>query len=146
MPQLDEVPVIGPIGPRRDSVDAPYWEGLAEGELRLQRCADCNHWWWSPVWRCGKCGSWELGWECIEPKGRVFSWVRAEQAFSPVMASVVPFVTLLVELPHAGNRRLFGVLVGPEDRLEIGANVEGVIQQPSPITQGKPVLRWKLSS
>lgn len=146
MLELDEIPVLGSIGPRRDGLDTPYWEGLAADELRLQRCSKCQHWWWAPAWRCGECGSWELHWESIPKRGRIFSWVRAQQAFSPSMKSVVPFVTLLVEVPDAGNRRLFGVLFGPEEGLSIGANVEGVIQRASELTYGQPVLRWKLSS
>jgi hypothetical protein len=71
--------------------------------------------------------------------------VRAQQAFSPSMKNIVPFVTLLVELPDAGMRRLFGILVGSEDSLNIGANVVGVFQTPSELTHGRPVLRWKLS-
>jgi uncharacterized OB-fold protein len=145
MLELDKVPVVGPLVPRRDGLDIPYWEGLAAGELRLQRCTKCQHWWWAPVWRCGECGSWDLHWEATAKRGRIFSWVRAQQSFSASMKSVVPFVTLLVELPDAGMRRLFGILVGPEENVRIGANVEGVIQRPSEITHGQPALRWKLS-
>ena len=141
---IDDVPVIGRIGPRRDGVDTPFWEGLEAGEVRMQRCDKCQTWWWSPVWRCAECGSWDLHWEAIAPTGRIFSWVRTYQAFLPAMASVVPYVTALVELPQAGNRRLMGIIVGDEEGLEIGSPVEGVIQKASELTSGQAILRWKL--
>lgn len=78
-------------------------------------------------------------------RGRVFSWIRTHQRFAASFSSVTPYVTLLVELPDAGNRRLFGVLVGPEEGLEVGAPVKGVIQKPSELTRGQPVLRWQLA-
>jgi uncharacterized OB-fold protein len=142
---LEEAPTIGRIGPRRDGVDGPFWDGLAAGELTLQQCPGCGTWWWSPVWRCGECGSWDLDWKVVPPRGRIFSWIRTFQPFAPEMAQVVPYVTLLVELPDAGLRRLAGLLVGPEDGLEIGSAVEGVIQQPSTLTNQHAVLRWKLA-
>jgi uncharacterized OB-fold protein len=145
MLELDRVPVTGQLAPRRDGVDEPFWEGLREGELRMQRCAACKTWWWAPVWRCADCGSWDTEWVATPKRGRVFSWVRTHQAFSPEMREIVPFVTVLVELPDAGNRRLFGILVGPEDGMKVGAPVSGVIQAASPLTGGMPVLRWRLA-
>lgn len=143
--EIRDLPSIGRIGPRADDVDAPYWEGLRNGELRIQRCAECRTWWWFPLWRCGECGSWEFGWEAIPPRGVVHSWIRTHQAFLPEMASLVPYVNVLVELPDAGNRRLLGLLVGDETGLAIGSKVVGVIQQPSPATNDQAVLRWRLA-
>jgi uncharacterized OB-fold protein len=144
---IDDVPTTGShIGPRRDGVDAQFWQGLSAGELPMQRCSHCQAWWWVPAWRCGECGSWDLHWEVVPQRGRVFSWIRTHQRFSPAFTPVTPYVTLLVELPDAGNRRLFGVLVGPEDGLEVGAAVTGEIQKPSALTAHMPVLRWKLAN
>jgi uncharacterized OB-fold protein len=141
---LDEAPVIGPVGPLHDGLDLPFWEGMRVGELRLQRCSACRTWIWAPTWRCGHCGSWALDWEAVEPSGRVYSWIRSWQPFAPALANLTPFVTLLVELPHAGDRRLIGLLVGDETGLSIGAPVDGVIQSASALTCGRPILRWRL--
>jgi hypothetical protein len=61
------------------------------------------------------------------------------------MANLVPYVNVLVELPHAGNRRLLGLLVGDDAGLAIGAEVVGVIQKPSTLTNNHAVLRWELA-
>ena len=57
---------------------------------------------------------------------------------------MTPYVTVLVEFRDAGGRRLLGLLA--DDRSDdpvIGAAVEGVIQPPSSVTSGHPVLRWR---
>ena len=144
MPALEKTPSIGKLGPRANGEDIPYWDGLAEGELRIQRCDGCGTWWWGPVCRCADCGSWDLTWTPIEARGRVFSWIRSHLPFVPDMASAVPFVTLLVELPHAGNRRMLGILVDSEEGLKIGSQVVGVIQPPSELTNNRHVMRWRL--
>jgi uncharacterized OB-fold protein len=145
VPKLDDTPAIGKTSPRADGVDIPYWDGLREGELRVQRCDGCSTWWWGPVWRCAHCGSWDLTWTPVEATGRVYSWIRTHQAFVPDLAPAIPFVTLLVELPHVGNRRMMGILVDSEAGLKIGAPVVGVIQQPSGLTNSMPVMRWRLA-
>lgn len=141
---LEDLPVIGAISPRRDGLDAPFWAALNAGEFRMQRCCACRAWWWAPVWRCGDCGSFDLEWEETEARGVVYSWMRTHQAFSPEMAAIVPYVNVIVSLPEAGDRRLIGLLVGPEDGLAIGAAVTGVIQPASPRTSHQAVLRWRL--
>jgi uncharacterized OB-fold protein len=141
----DPIPSIGEIGPRVDGVDIPYWDGLRLGDLRIQRCRECMTWRWAPVWRCAKCGSWDLDWLRVEARGRVYSWIRTCQAFAPEMEPIIPYVTVLVEMPEAGNVRLLGILVGDDGALQIGAEVEGVLQAPSELTNGQAVLRWRLA-
>jgi uncharacterized protein len=138
------LPAVGSIGPAADGIDDEFWAGLREGDLRIQRCAACQTWIWAPQWRCASCGGWELGWETVAQEGRIFSWTRCWHAFAPVLKDHLPYVAALVELPEAGNRRLLGMLVGPTDRLRIGADVRGVIQAASDLTNDQPVLRWRL--
>lgn len=124
-----------------DAIDQPFWDGLAAGELRVQRCAACDRWTWPPQWRCGRCGSWHMSWQAVPMEGVVHSraWVR--HPFTPEMAGRTPFANLLVELPEAGGARLLGVLTGPSDGLAIGTAVAGEIAQDD---DGQPVLRWKI--
>jgi uncharacterized OB-fold protein len=125
-------------------VDAPHWNGLAEGEVRIQRCLECEEWHWPADWRCWKCGSFELGWEAVEPAGVVFTWCRTYYEFVPSHKDLLPYVNVLVELPGAGGRRVLGLLVGNEEGLKIGAKVEGFIEEPSELSGELYVLRWRL--
>ena len=125
-------------------IDAPYWRGLADGILRLPQCAGCDRWIWPVEWRCGTCGSYEIGWKEREPLGTVYSHAVTHQAFVSSFADLVPYAQVLVELPHCDGRRLFGLLDGPSDGLAIGRAVEGIILAPTDRTLGLASLVWRL--
>lgn len=134
------------VHPFSARVDAPYWEALGEQRLVIQRCSGCREWRWPADWRCGACGSYELGWEEVEPTGVVYSWIRTRQALVPAYADLVPYVNVLVELPHAGGARLMGLLTGIDDSVEIGRRVTGVFKPASARTIELPVLTWQMDA
>lgn len=142
--QIETAPVAGVIAPAADGVDAPYWEGLARGVLLLQRCPACSAWVWGPQWTCPTCQNPSLQWEEVEMVGSVYSWTRTWQPFAPEFAGELPYVSVLVELPNAGARRLLGLLLGdPTVDPRIGEPVRGRIQQ---LEDGVGVLRWERST
>jgi uncharacterized protein len=141
---VDELPVAGEIGPLPDLLDAPFWDGLAVGVLRVQRCDHCATWVWSPQWICPQCHSFDLTWTETPARGTVYTWTRTWQRFNPEFDGVGPYTTVLVELPEAGNVRILGLLADAVDA-DIGDEVVGVIQQRSELTTGQPVLRWRLA-
>jgi uncharacterized OB-fold protein len=142
--QAPELPVALPIGPEGD-VDLPYWEGLRQGLLRLQCCADCGQWIWAPSWVCPACHAFDPPWRDVEPKGIVHSWTRTRQAFpaSQEFKDHVPYTIVLVELSGAGLRRVLGLGVGFDEHPRIGEQVHGVVQPASELTGGWPVMRWR---
>lgn len=129
---------------RTTGADGPYWQALAAGTLQLQRCAQCAHWHWPAVWRCAHCGSWEQRWEPVEARGTVFSWTRSWHAFGGAEGLDLPYVSMIVELPHAGGRRLLGVLEGDASQLAIGAPVRGATSFTGSDGRNIPALRWRL--
>jgi uncharacterized OB-fold protein len=131
----------------RVGTDDEYWKGLADGELRLSRCAACKKWMWPAHYRCGACGAWELEWIRQEPVGTVYSWTRTWYAFDRVheRAKDVPYVIVVAEIASAGGACLLGVLKGKEDGLKIGAKVNGIIEPPSEKSKGYPAIRWALA-
>lgn len=131
-----------PWGPAPDGHDRPYWDGLVAGELRLQRCGSCETWIWGPQSVCGDCYSFDIGWDTVEASGVVYSWARSRYPYIEELADRIPYVTVLVELPGAGGRRVLGILDDDEGRDPvIGEAVTGVIEQAEPW----PLLRWKYS-
>ncbi|MGQ0619488.1 MAG: Zn-ribbon domain-containing OB-fold protein [Panacagrimonas sp.] len=124
--------------------DGPYWSALAEGRLILPRCTGCGRWHWPAVYRCGNCGTWDLAWETVEMTGRVFSWTRTWHPFGGSEGIGVPYVSLIVELPRAGDRRLLGILAGDEAGLGIGAVVHGEAGRTRMGADEIPSLRWSL--
>ena len=47
----------------RDGLDAPFWDGLANDKLLLQRCQSCERWQWGAEWVCHRCRSFDLTFE-----------------------------------------------------------------------------------
>ena len=122
--------------------DAPYWDGLLAGELRLQKCTGCNRWHWPAVWRCSDCGSWEHAWQGVEPSGKVYSWTRTWHAFGGLEGITKPFVIAVVELAAAGGARLTGIMDDP-GKVEIGQSVSGMITSTPFGNSLVPAIRWR---
>jgi uncharacterized protein len=127
-----------------DDVESPYWRALAAGGLKLPKCAQCGHWHWPAVARCGVCGSWTISWDDVAPNGRIFSWTRTWHPFAQTESFGVPFVSLLVELPEAGDRRLLGLLKGSAEGLRIGATVKGEVGESIVGARHIPVMQWQI--
>jgi uncharacterized OB-fold protein len=126
--------------PQPDGLDAPYWEGVRRGELRVQRCRACLGWQWGPEWICHHCLSLDLGWETIEGRGAIYSWERVWHPVHPALKDACPYVVVLVELPHAGGIRMIGNLLGdPREPVTIGAPVEAVFEHHADYT----LVQWR---
>lgn len=129
-----------------DRADAPYWRGLAEGELRLPQCGACQTWIWPAQTRCKHCGAYDVRWRRVEPEAEVFSWTRTHLPFMPAFADLVPYVTVLAALPKAGGIRLLGRFTGDFTKLSIGARLKGTFVAPSQRTMNLGVITWDLAS
>jgi uncharacterized OB-fold protein len=53
---------------------APYWEGAAQGRLRLQSCLRCDAYCFPPAARCANCLSDALAWRDLTGNGILRSW------------------------------------------------------------------------
>ena len=141
----DTPPQMADTGPAEDGSDLPFWEALRNRELRLPQCDECGNWVWPYRPICPCCHSFGRTWSSVALTGTIFSWIRTWLPFAPAFTGHLPFVTLVVELPQAGDRRLLGVLLdadGVEPR--IGQPVVGEIEAPED-PDGWPVLRWRLA-
>lgn len=129
--------------PLPDGLDAPYWEGLARGELRAQRCRACKAWQWGPEWICHACHSFDVGFEAVAPRGRIYSWERVWHPVHPALRGATPYIVVLVELPEAGGIRMLGNLLGSREQpVTIGSPVEAVIEHHN----GEPsfqLVQWR---
>jgi uncharacterized OB-fold protein len=74
--------------------------------------------------------------------GTVYSWSRSWYPFITELADRTPYITVLVELPGAGNRRVLGILLGDETQnIRIGDTVAGEFERDEGSTW--PLLRWR---
>jgi uncharacterized OB-fold protein len=97
-----------------------YW---ARGDLRIQRCSDCNVWRHPPRYLCAQCGSGRFSFEPVSGRGVVFSWTITHRAVDPAFEP--PYAIVVVELEE--GPRLVGNLVGIDSadlRLDLPVTVE----------------------
>jgi len=99
-----------------------YWEGLAQGELRIQRCDACSRHVFYPRAICPHCYSDRLSWITATGKGTIYSYTVVHQAFGPY-ADEAPFVIAIVELEE-GVRMMTRIVDTPHEQVTIGAAVQ----------------------
>ena len=129
-----------------DGLDAPFWEGLAEERLCIQKCNACGSFQWGPEWICHRCLSDDLGYETVEAHGHIYSYERVWHPVHPALAEQGPYLVVLVELGHADGVRLVGNLLGdPEQDVQIGGSVKAVFEHHRDAEPPYTLLQWQVA-
>lgn len=89
----------------------PYWDAAREGELRLQRCEECDTVRAYPQTSCAQCGSQKYQWFAASGRASLYSYVISHR---PAPGYTPPFVIALVQLEE-GPRMLSNVVDVPAD-------------------------------
>lgn len=130
-----------------DGLSQPFLDGLNQSILTIQCCEACHTWIFSPEWICHRCHSFDLKWQEIKPEGRIYSWERVWHPSHPAVASAVPYIVVLIEIPHAQNIRIPGNLLGdPMQTVTIGAPVTGVFEHHNNAEPPYALLQWKIKN
>lgn len=130
-----------PCGPSESGLDTPHWDGLRRGELLAQQCVACSEWLWGARAICSTCHSFGLEWRPVPTIARVYTWCRTHFPYMSELADLLPYTTVLAEIPEAGGIRMLGLLAGDNRPVAIGDEVTAVIEQPA--NAEWPVLRWR---
>ncbi len=86
----------------------------------------------------------DVGWHRVSGRGRIYSWERSWYPVHPALQTSVPYIVVLVELPDADNVRMVGNLLGdPEQRVEIGAEVEAVFEDHDSSGEPFTLVQWR---
>jgi uncharacterized protein len=102
---------------------APFWDGVRDGVVKLQKCSDCGAWVFYPRDRCSSCLSDALEWHTVSGGGTLYTFTIARQPTSPHFASEVPQRIAVVELDE--GIRLTTTLVNVADAdIKIGMRVK----------------------
>jgi uncharacterized OB-fold protein len=104
-PQVAGIPV-----PQPSLASVPYWEGCRAGELRYQRCPDCDALQTHPVTRCWRCHRPGPTWQRATGRGTLYSWTVVWRPQHP--AFEVPYAPAIVTL--AEGPRVLAAVVGCE--------------------------------
>jgi uncharacterized OB-fold protein len=133
--------------PEPDALSSPYWNGLRESRLLVQRCGTCATWQFGPEWLCHHCHAFDPAWVEVKPRGFIYSWERVWHPSHHALVGHGPYLAVLVELPEAGNLRLVGNLIGDSrQEVEIGAEVVGVFEHHPDANPPCSLLHWRLLS
>jgi len=103
------------------SLSAPFLEGLARGELRYQRCADCDAPQTLARYACRQCGGTRLVWRTAAGLGTVYAVTVVARAPSEEFRALAPYTLAIVELdegPRLMGHAAPGVAIG--DRVHAG--------------------------
>ncbi|MEM7255123.1 MAG: zinc ribbon domain-containing protein [Pseudomonadota bacterium] len=127
-----------------DGLSAPFWEGLRDERIMIQQCRICGRWQWGPEWLCHHCLSFEMAWNEVNGAGRIYSWERSWHPVHPALKDATPYISVLVELPHAGNVRLLGNLLGDRHQeVVIGSDVQAVFEHHPDAEPPFTLLQWR---
>ena len=100
-----------------------FYEWCRRGDLRFQRCSDCQAWRHVPREMCAKCGSDEWKWVKSSGKGTVFTWTVAARAMHPAFVDAGPYAPVIIEMDE--GVRLVSELIDCEPAdLEVGMRIE----------------------
>lgn len=128
-----------------DGLSAPFWQGLREERLLVQRCGRCASWQFAPEWICHACHALHPGWVEVEAVGKIYSWERVWHPAHEAIRHHGPYLVVLIELPHAGRLRLVGNLLGdPMQDVVIGRDVVGVFEHHHDASPPYSLLQWRL--
>ena len=104
--ELDQVPVPDLGNPNF----APFWEGTRAGELRIQKCSRCDAHRWPPRITCRNCGSTDVEWTRVEPRGTLYTFTIVGRPTAKGYPSV-PYTVGFVTLDQAPRVRIVGNVV-----------------------------------
>jgi uncharacterized OB-fold protein len=114
--------VIGPVVGHDDGF---FWEGVAEGKLLLQRCADCGRVRQPPTPMCPNCRSLKTDTQQSTGKGTVYSWILSHHPTEP---DAEPRIVVLVDLDE-GVRLVSNLIEVDQADVDNGMAVEVCFRQ-----------------
>jgi uncharacterized OB-fold protein len=112
--------------PEPDGETQAFWDGIAEGRLRIQRCPDCREFVFYPRAVCPFCTVGTPRWVDASGRGTVHSFTVVHRA-PPGFAAAAPYVVALVDLEEGPRLMTRLVDVAPAEA-RVGMAVEVAIQ------------------
>ena len=102
----------------------PYWEGLAAGQLKFQRCTACNQVVWPAHSFCPHCNADadKLEWQAASGRGSLYSYSTVLRGPTPAFASIAPYTVGFVEMDE--GYYFFAQIEGAPETMKVGSRVE----------------------
>ena len=130
--------LVKPI-PRPSTTTRPFWDGLNERKVQIQRCDGCDSWVFYPRTRCPSCLSDLLIWREVSGQGVLYTYTLARQPPAPPFADETPQQLAVVELDEGVRMTSTLVNVEPSD-IVIGMRLQPYFDQ---VTDDVTLLRYQ---
>jgi len=101
----------------------PYWDAIANGELRFQTCNACGHRQLPARHECTNCLSPDLGWTTAKGTGTLVSWIEYHRAYNPVVKDMIPYNVAIVALDE-GPRLISNIATEDPEALTLHQKVQ----------------------
>lgn len=122
-------PIPRPVPTGAD--DARFWSYVTDGELRIQRCADCGTHRHPPRPLCAACGSIAVEWVPVSGRGEVWTRTVIHPPTLPAFTKRTPYCAVVVRLDEGVFMVSNVVDLGPDD-VAVGMPVEATITEVEP--------------
>ena len=115
--------------PRPTPETQPFWDGARAGELRIQRCIDCDRFYFYPRPLCPSCLSSSVEWVTASGRAKLHSYVINHRP-APGFEDEAPYAIAIVELDEGPRMmtNIVGVPNTPED-LVLDMELEVVFEE-----------------
>ena len=130
--------LVKPI-PRPSTTTRPFWDGLNERKVQIQRCDGCDSWVFYPRTRCPSCLSDQLIWREVSGRGVLYTYTLARQPTAPHFADEMLQQLAVVELDEGVRMTSTLVNVEPTD-IVIGMRLRPYFDQ---VTDAVTLLRYQ---
>ena len=118
--------VFGELFPEINELNAPFWNGLALGEVRLQKCGKCGVHQYPPESFCYECGAQDPSWVAVAGEGTVYSFIVVHQQYDKAFKEFLPYTVAIVQMDE--GPRMLCTMLGLKKPIAIGDRVRPCIR------------------
>jgi len=116
------------IEPVVTDVNRGFWDGCADGVLRVQRCLACGHLRYPIAPWCPECLDERSEWQALSGRGSVLSKLVFHQSYHPAWKDRIPYNVVLVQLDE-GPRMISNIAPVSSEDFAVGDAVEVVFER-----------------
>ena len=117
---------FGELFPEITELNAPFWKGLALGEVRFQKCGMCGAHQYPAETFCYECGAQDMSWIAVAAEGTLYSFTVVHQLYHKAFKSFLPYTVAIVQTDE--GPRLLSAMLGLTRTVTIGERVKPCIR------------------
>ena len=117
---------FGELFPAITELNAPFWKGLALGEVRLQKCGACGVHQYPAETFCYACGAQAMSWVAVAGEGTVYSFAVVHQLYHKAFKPFLPYTVAIVQMDE--GPRMLSAMLGLKRPVSIGERVKPCIR------------------